>query len=108
VVSGLKSALRKLATKPIKYRDHLQIARLLGDLHASIVPGADNKHIGLLGQDGLEVFLREPVSPLTPPAFLDMVGKYDDVGVVAMVFDVDVAETVLVDVDGSKSPRLSR
>ena len=84
------------------------IERLLGDLHTSVVSGADNEQLGLLGQDGRQVLPYQTVSLPAPPALLDMVGKDDDVGVVAAALDVDVAEMVLVDTHGSISRRPGR
>ena len=83
-----------------------RLDRLLGDLHTSVVAGSDDKHLRRVGHDSLQVFLRESVPLLAPPAFLNMVGKDDDVGVVVTATDADTSECVVVDLHGSKAVNL--
>ena len=85
----------------IDARSAQNVECLFGNLHATVVAGTDNERLGFLGQDGLEVLPRETVSLLTPSASLDMVRKDDHVSIVAAALDVDMSETIPVDMHGS-------
>ena len=71
-------------------------------MHAPVVAGSDYEQLRRVSYDGLKVFSCETVPLPAPPAFLDMIGKDDDVGVVFAAADADTAESVMVDFNGSK------
>jgi len=79
-----------------------RLARLLRDLHPAVVAGTDDEHWWRVGENGLQILGNQIVPVPTPPSLLHVVGKDDDVGIVALAADSDPAEGVVVNVHGAK------